>query len=237
VSLVVGAGGEIGKALTARLHARGDVVLAADLPGRVPQEGERLRPLPLDLRDDAQTAEVLRAAGPLDRLCYAAGVSGPVGTPAELTLAAFDTVMDLNLRAALGTVLAALPGLRKGRDPAVATVASIGGLRANGHLLPYTVSKHALLGLTKALAKEFRSTGVRVNAVCPGPVESSMLAGIDIGIRPAAPGEVRANRLAGVPMGRYATTDEVAAAAEWLLGPDSGYCNGTILTLDGGITA
>jgi NAD(P)-dependent dehydrogenase (short-subunit alcohol dehydrogenase family) len=101
-------------------------------------------------------------------------------------------------------------------------------------LVGYIASKHAVVGITRTAALETGERGIRVNAVCPGPIEGRMMRSLEDGW---GGGEIREALLKAIPMRRYGSVDEVAATVAFLLSPEAGYCNGATYVLDGGQTA
>lgn len=102
---------------------------------------------------------------------------------------------------------------------------------------PYVVSKHAVVGLTRTAALEAAQGGVRVNAICPGPIRTRMMDSIEAMMGPEDPAGVRGQFEMSAPMQRYGTPDEVASLVCWLLSDESGYVTGAIYPIDGGTTA
>ncbi|HTY56014.1 MAG TPA: SDR family oxidoreductase, partial [Candidatus Binataceae bacterium] len=121
---------------------------------------------------------------------------------------------------------------KQGRG-AIVNTASVAGLRGFQALPIYVASKHAVIGLTKSAAIEYARAGIRINAVCPGPIETPMMERID-----SAEGQAtRADYEAFVPMRRYGTPDEIAQAVLWLCSDAASFITGAALSADGGILA
>ena len=163
----------------------------------------------------------------IDGLVHAAGrVSvDPVGA---LTAPLWDAVVDVNLRAHALIVQALLPLLRAADDAAIVGISSIEAIVGNGAIPAYCASKAGLLGLTRALAHQLGPEGIRVNAVCPGFVETPMLAGA-LSIPGLREGFEKAS-----PLGRLAQPVEIAHAVAFLLSPKASFITGTHLVVDGG---
>lgn len=174
------------------------------------------------------------AFGRLDVLCNNAGIDPPTATTfAATTDDDWDRIMRVNLRSAFLFSRAAVPALRRSGAGAIVNTASLAALRPIRSEAAYSVSKAAVLALTRGLALELADSGVRVNCVCPGALESP------VGDRAAGmtPDELRARteRLAsGTPMGRVGTYAEVARTMLFLAGPAAAYVTGTALAVDGG---
>jgi 3-oxoacyl-[acyl-carrier protein] reductase len=141
----------------------------------------------------------------------------------------WDTTMGVNLRGAFLCSRRALRAMLKARWGRIINVASAAGLRGNPGQAAYTAAKHGVVGLTKSLAREVGGRGVTVNAVCPGFVETDMVAGVNDAMR-----AVWTNL---TPLNRFATPEEVAAVIAFLAGPGASYVNGAAIAVDGGLTA
>ena len=156
----------------------------------------------------------------------AAGIVGPVGLLEDCRDEDFDLAMTVNVRSVWLGLKHALKALKlKGRG-SIVVVSSLSGNIGSPMLSAYCATKHAVLGLVRAAAKESATSGVRVNAVCPGPVNSVMMKNIDIAMG-------RAGAEASVPMRRYAEPIEVAEAIAFLCSEKSAYMSGSTLMLDG----
>ncbi|GAA2901288.1 SDR family oxidoreductase [Pseudonocardia halophobica] len=241
VVVVTGAGGDIGRATATLLAARGARILAVDLAGDAAEAtasvirdaGGHATAMVADVTDPAQVrAYALRAAelGPITGFFNNAGVEGRVAPLGEMTVESFDAVFAVNVRGVFLGLSALLPVLESGG--AVVNTASSGGLRGSPGMSAYVASKHSVVGLTKVAALESAARGIRVNAVCPSGVDGRMMDSLDAQRAAAGVRPVEAER-----MGRRATPQDVAGAVAYLLGPDSGFVNGTMLSVDGGKTA
>lgn len=238
-ALVTGAASGIGRATAALLAAEGAHVAATDvtLPGlealaaEARAAGGDLRPWQMDVADDASVrrvvAEVAAALGGVDILVSCAGVSIPAPFGDE---AAWQKTFEVNLNGMMRTIRAALPHLKACGAGRVVNIASTEGLGATPLISPYTASKHAVIGLTRALAVEVALDGITVNAICPGPIRTGMTAPI-----PEEAKQKWARR--NVPLKRYGEPDEVAHAILSLVLPASSFITGTYLLVDGGMMA
>jgi NAD(P)-dependent dehydrogenase (short-subunit alcohol dehydrogenase family) len=242
--VVTGGASGIGRATCRALAAVGRGVAAWDLNGTGAKEtaaecadrfGVSSTSLEIDVRDaDSIAAGVqptLDALGAVGGLVHAAGIPmAPTDHP--LDFAGFDTVLQINLRAEASLVQAFLPALRDAQPgAAVVGLASIEGLIGHGAIPAYTASKHGVIGLTRSLAHALGKEGIRVNAVCPGYIETPMFA-------PAvsAPG-ARESYLAKIPIGRLGAPEDVARLVRFLLSDEASYIHGSAVVVDGGVTA
>ncbi len=237
-ALVTGGGRGIGRAIAAALTGAGAEVTVlgrdAAVLGEVVERGWATGRLVCDVTD----AEALRAAldRPLDVLVNNAGAveTAPIG---RLDRAVWDRMLALNLTAVYEGCRAVLPGMMRRRAGRVVNVASTAGLTGYAYTAAYTAAKHGVVGLTRALAKEAATTGVTVNAVCPGYtdtglVERSARAAAAKTGRPAD--EIRAFFASANPQRRLVQPDEVAAAVLFLCGPNSDAMNGQAIAVAGG---
>jgi 3-oxoacyl-[acyl-carrier protein] reductase len=189
----------------------------------------------IDVSDSAQVHrlvdDVAARFGGIDILVNNAGVAVPGGAMAPE--AEFEDgwrhTLDVNLTAQVRLVRAALPHLQASAGGRVVNIASTEGLIATGGLAAYTASKHGVIGLTKSLAVELGRTGITVNCVCPGPINTGMTADI-----PDADKDTYARRR--VPLRRYGEPEEVAQMTLSLVLPAASFVNGAVLVVDGGMT-
>ena len=150
--------------------------------------------------------------------------------PAEL----FDKVMAINVRGAFLGLKYVLPSMIAARKGAVVNTASLAAYIGSRNLGPYTASKHAVLGLTKSTAAEVARKGVRINAVCPGPVDTPMMREIEAAQSPEAAESLRAQRTASIPDGRYAEPEEVANLMLYLVSDLASHITGQGIQINGG---
>jgi 3-oxoacyl-[acyl-carrier protein] reductase len=173
---------------------------------------------------------VIDRYGTIDILVNNAGIALPAPIDAEGFDDAWDATMAVNLTACARMVRACLPYLRHDGQGRVVNIASTEGLGATGSISAYTVSKHGVIGLTRSLAVELGASGVTVNCVCPGCINTAMTALI-----PDADKTKFAHRR--VPLRRYGDPEEVAHATLSLVLPAASYVNGAVLVVDGGMLA
>jgi len=173
--------------------------------------------------------EIREALGPVDGLVNNAGVALPAAIDGENFESAWNTTLAVNLTAYTAFVRAVLADLRRDRAGRIVNVASTEGLGATAYMAPYVVAKHGVIGLTRVLAVELGPSGVTVNCVCPGPINTGMTAAI-----PDDHKTVYARRRTALR--RYGEPEEVAHATLSLLLPAASYITGATLVVDGGMT-
>jgi len=193
----------------------------------------------LDVLDAAAIAAAAREVGPVPVLFNAAGVVHP-GSVLEFTDAEWDLAFNLNARAMAHTIRAFLPGMLALGGGSIVNIASVAGsVKGVPNRFVYGASKAAVIGLTKAVAADFVSRGVRCNAICPGTVDSPSLAA-RISAQSRASGkseaEVRDLFVGRQPMGRLGTADEIAALAVYLASDEAAFTTGSVMIADGGMS-
>ena len=186
-----------------------------------------------DVSDPAQVragvARVVQAFGRIDKLVNNAGIA--VFKPVmETTYDEFRAVLDTNLNGAFICTQACVPEMLKAGGGAIVNIASISGLRASTLRVAYGTSKAALLHLTKQLAVELGTVGIRVNAICPGPVETEMA-------KLVHSVAIRTDYYDTIPLGRYGSVEEMAQTVGFLCSDDASFINGQFLAVDGGFDA
>ena len=232
-ALVTGAGSGIGEAVARALHAEGAQVVLADAAGERVQAlaaelGPRTQALTLDVRDEDAVAG---AMGGLDVLANVAGIGSTTNAP-DTSLEVWEDVFAVNARGTFLCCKHAIPSMIERGGGAIVNTSSVAGLVGLPNRAAYCASKGAVLALTRALAIDHVGQGVRVNAVCPGTVDSPWVRRLvdDVGESIDA---LRARQ----PMGRLGSTDEVAQAILYLASDAAAFVTGTGLVIDGGLTA
>ena len=184
-----------------------------------------------DLSDPAQAARAVEGAqaalGHLDALVCNAGVALPVQLLTDTTDDQWRRVMGTDLDGVFFTLRAAIPGMVSRKRGAIVTVSSMWGVTGGSCEAPYSAAKAGVIGLTKALAKELGPSGIRVNCVAPGAIETDMTAFLTPEDRAALADEA--------PLGRMGTPEEVAEAVRFLAGEEARFITGQVLRVDGGM--
>lgn len=245
-AVVTGAGGGIGRAVSLALAAAGVRVLAVDLSeaaGRKTEalaraRGHDVRFCPADVADEASVrayvGTAVEAFGEIDVFMNNAGWQGKMAPLADYDVETFDKVMAINVRGVFLGLKHVLPVMVAKGAGAVVNTASFAAHVATRNLGPYVASKHAVLGLTKTAALEVARSGIRVNAVCPGPVATAMIDEIEAGQAGGDLTELRRKRTASIPDGRYATPEEVADLMIYLASDRAGHITGQGIHINGG---
>jgi 3alpha(or 20beta)-hydroxysteroid dehydrogenase len=242
VVLITGGAGGIGRAAAVRFASEGARVVLVDLAAAALAESvaavEKVAGEVLAMEADVtRFADVERYAeaaiarfGAIDVFFNNAGVLGAVKPLVEYPEETFDRVLAVNVKAVWLGMKAVAPRMRAAHGGAIVNTASIAGLRGSPNIIAYTASKHAVVGMTRAASLELARHGIRVNAVCPAPIETPMARQLET--------EVRRERLtATIPMRRYGTPEEVAALVAFLASADAAYITGAIYAVDGGAMA
>jgi NAD(P)-dependent dehydrogenase (short-subunit alcohol dehydrogenase family) len=233
VCVITGVAGGIGAATAARFAREGARVVGVDLVEH--STGEL--PLQADLVDEDVVRSIYTRAreelGRIDVLFNNAGISpADDASVLDTSLDAWERVQAVNLRSVFLCCKHGIPHLLDGDGGSVINTASfVAVLGAATSQISYTASKGGVLALSRELGVEFARRGVRVNALCPGPVDTPLLRELY-----AKDPEQAARRLVHVPMGRFAAADEIANAALFLASDESSYITASAFTVDGGIT-
>jgi NAD(P)-dependent dehydrogenase (short-subunit alcohol dehydrogenase family) len=234
VALVTGAASGIGRATADLLGELGAQVVASDIDDTA--DLGRVRFVAADVAEEGAlekvVAEAIRAFGRLDCAANCAGVGGGHASTHEYPVETWDRIVAVNLRGTWLSMRAEIPAMLAGGRGAIVNVASTLGLRGSPFGSPYSAGKHGVLGLTKTAAIEYAQQGIRVNAVCPGAIDTPMM---DETFE-RFPG-FREMLTGFVPMGRMGSPAEVAAAIAWLCSDAASFVTGEGLTIEGGLLA
>jgi NAD(P)-dependent dehydrogenase (short-subunit alcohol dehydrogenase family) len=248
VAVVTGAAGVIGSATIRLLAERGAKIVAVDRKQadlevaikELPASAEAIA-ITADVTEEDGVKEYVRAAvdkfGTIDVFYNNAGVEGEVKPIQDYPLEAFRKVLDVNVVGVFLGMKYVLPVMLKQNKGSIINTASIAGLLGSPHIAVYSASKHAVIGLTKSAAWECTGTGVRINCVCPGLIESRMLSAIFQG-RAAGNAPVPSEKMVDrIPARRLGQGSEVASIVAFLASDEASYVSGSAYTVDGGRTA
>lgn len=249
VVLITGAGGGIGRAAARRFAEEGARVVAVDLPdsalddtvAAVKETGSEALAVAADVTRSEQVQKYTKAAidtfGGIDAFFNNAGIEGWIGPLTEYPEEVFDKVLAVNVRGVWLGMKYVGPAMRKRGGGAIVNVSSVAGLGGTANLIAYGASKHAVIGMTKSAALEFAPDKIRVNAVCPSPVETRMMRSLERGFNADHPELVKQGMAANIPLGRYGEPEEVAALVAFLCSDEARFITGGIYTVDGGMRA
>ena len=248
VVIVTGASGGIGRATAQRLAAEGASLLLADLAGPGLAESAqqargtgRVETLAVDVSREDDVARMVASAeqrfGGVDVLVNNAGIEGAVCPIEEYPVEAFDKVLAVNVRGVFLGVKHAAPALRRRGGGSIVNLASVAGLQGEANIAAYVASKHAVIGITRSAALGLGPHNIRVNSVCPSPVETRMMRSLEAGLggNPASAEIVKKSISERIPLGRYAEADEIAALIAFLGSDDAKFINGSQYTIHGGM--
>jgi len=246
VALVTGAAGGIGRAVALALGQVGAKVLLVDIAKEaglhtqslIANVGGEAMFVQADVSDPDQVQNYVNTAmqawGRIDIFMNNAAWQGEIHSLVDYPLDVFEKVMNINVRGVFLGLKYVLPIMIQQGKGAVVNTASLGSFLATRKLGPYTASKHAVMGLTKTAALEVARKGIRVNAVCPGPVDTEMLREIEASQATGSAEQLRAQRTASIPDGRYADPVEVANLMVYLASDLSSHITGQGIQINGG---
>jgi NAD(P)-dependent dehydrogenase (short-subunit alcohol dehydrogenase family) len=245
-AIVTGGGGGIGRAVSLALARAGAQLLVVDLNREAAQTtaelvqavGGQAQVAVADVsRSGDVAAYVAQAVSAWDRIdifINNAAWQGPVLPLVDYPEDDFDRVMAINVRGVFLGMRHVLPVMLQRRSGAVINTGSLGSYIGTRSLAPYTASKHAVLGLTRATALEVARKGIRINAVCPGPVDTELLRAIEAEQASGGTEQLRQQRTASIPDGRYAQPEEVANLMVYLVSDQASHITGQGIQINGG---
>src|SRR5579859_5937626 len=245
VALVTGGGNGIGRATSVAFARQGAKVMVVDRDGDgaqatvgiIRQNNGDAVAVTADVTKVADVKAYVKAAietyGRIDCFFNNAGIEGKLAPTTEYD----EAVIDVNVKGVFLGLRHVLPEMIRQGGGAVVNTASVAGLVATPGMSAYVASKHAVIGLTKTAAGEVAHQGIRVNAVCPGPVDTRMIHALEEQISPADPAAVGARYQAAIPSGRYTTVDEIANMVLFLCSDLASNTTGGQFVVDGGRTA
>jgi NAD(P)-dependent dehydrogenase (short-subunit alcohol dehydrogenase family) len=244
VALITGAASGLGLATAAAFAQAGASVVLADwneqsvrsAAEKLTAQGHMAVAVRCDVSDDAQVEAMIRTTietfGRLDAAYNNAGVQNVLAETADTTGKDYDRVMGINLRGVWSSMKFELQQMRKQGSGTIVNCSSLGGLVGGAQRGIYHAAKHGVLGFTKSAALEYAARGIRINAICPGliqtPMSDEMVA--------AGQGDALKAMEKSIPMARVGRPEEIASAVLWLCSEASGYVTGQSLSVDGGFT-
>lgn len=239
VAIVTGGASGIGEAVVQLLHEQGASVVIADLDS---SEGAALQAElgagALFVATDVADADAVQTLvdqteaqfGRLDILVNNAGIGCFASTP-DLPVAEWQRVIDVDLNAVFYGCRAAIPAMRRAGGGAIVNTASASGMAADYHFTAYNAAKAGVINYTRCVAIDHAHENIRCNAVCPGPVDTPILADVS-----GVP-DIRTLWHQAVPMGRFARPEEIARVIAFLASDEASYLTGVSVPVDGGLTA
>jgi NAD(P)-dependent dehydrogenase (short-subunit alcohol dehydrogenase family) len=244
VAFVTGASSGMGLATARAFAEAGAAVTLVDVDDQalraadtqLRDAGHRILAVHCDVADEAQVAAAVDATveafGSLDMAYNNAGIQAPATDAADEPAEMFDRVNAINLRGIWASMKHELAHMRTRGSGAIVNCSSLGGLVGLPGRAAYHASKHGVIGLTRSAALEYAPRGIRINAICPGTIETPVVT------RMIAAGDLDGDEAAAnQPIGRLGTAEEMAAAVLWLCSPAASFVVGVALPVDGGYTA
>ena len=248
IALVTGAAGVIGTATMRLLAERGARIVAVDRKegplkdavAGLPASAQAVV-ITADVTQEDEVADYVRAAvakfGTIDVFYNNAGIEGEIKPITDYPLESFRRVLDVNVIGVFLGLKHVLPVMLKKNSGSIINTASIAGLIGSPSIAVYSASKHAVIGLTKSAAQECSGTGVRVNCVCPGLIDSRMLSAIIDGRNPGNAPTPTERIVDRIPARRLGQATEVASIVAFLASDEASYVSGSAYTVDGGRTS
>ncbi len=248
VAIVTGATGGIGEATARRFLEEGaSVMLVGRSRDKLEEtrkrlsEFDKLADFVADATDEAATRESVEATvesfGGLDIVVANAGMEGNFAPIEDLSVEEFERVLRTNVIGVWLSLKYAVGPMKTAGKGSMIALSSIAGMIGAATMAPYIASKHAVFGLVKTAALELAESGIRVNAIGPGPIDNRMIRSLESQCSPEDHSAGHDYIVSLVPMKRYGTNEEVANLAVFLASDESSYCTGGILMIDGGFTA
>jgi 3-oxoacyl-[acyl-carrier protein] reductase len=242
-AIVTGAGSGMGRAIAQRYAAEGasvacldvDLAAAQATADGITKSGGNAHPVQVDVASSSSVDNAIKESvsqlGGVDILANIAGILDGYAPVLETSEELWDRIMGVDLKGVFLITKAALPTMLKGGGGAIVNMASIAGLVARGGGAAYTSAKHGVVGFTKQAAADYGLKGIRVNAICPGAVETAMTKQI------LEEGDAAViDLINAVPAGRHAQPEEIANLALFLASDDAAFIHGASYVIDGGWT-
>lgn len=248
VVLITGAAGGIGKEAARQFASEGARLSLIDQSqsslNEVVQDlnlNDKCLAIPADVSKEEKVIEYVSMTvdkfGAIDVFVNNAGIEGRVQPITDTTDENLSLVLGVNVKGVLFGMKHVLPIMLKRKQGSIINTASVAGFIGSPGMASYVASKHAVIGLTKTAALECAEAGIRVNAVCPSPVDNRMMRSIEEGIAPGSSEEVKKQFVQIIPMKRYATNSEIAQLILFLASDESKFITGASYRIDGGMAA
>ena len=249
VVLITGATGGIGRVAAQEFARKGAKLSLIDISESKLKEfkkqikivNDKVLLISADVKDEEQVkdyvSKTIAKFGTIDIFLNNAGVEGEVASIIETLKEDLDYVLDVNVKGAYYGLKYVLPIMHNNNKGSVINTSSVAGFIGSLGMAPYVASKHAVIGITKTAALEGAPSNIRVNAVCPGPVDNRMMRSIEDGAAPGNGDAVKAEFLKTIPLGRYASNEDIANLINFLASDASTYITGQTYRIDGGMNA
>ena len=246
-AVITGGAGGIGKEAARLFSEEGADVLIVDLDEQALDNavrdigGNSVSYCVADVTDSAANETMIQVAeeryGGVDILLANAGIEGEVKPIVDYDEAMFDRVMNVNVKGVWLGLKSAIPAMKRRGGGSIVITSSVAGLQGTPNIAAYGTSKHAVIGLMRAAARECAALNIRVNTVNPSPVETRMMRSLEGGMGPGNEEAIHEQVAANIPMGRYAEPIDIAKVMLFLASDDSGWSTGAVHAADGGSTA
>ena len=246
-SVITGGAGGIGKEAARLFSEEGANVLIVDLDEQALIAAVRdigsntVSHYVGDVTDGAANEQMIQVAeeryGGVDILLANAGIEGEVKPIVDYDEAMFDRVMEVNVKGVWLGIRSAVPAMQRRGGGSIVITSSVAGLQGTPNIAAYGTSKHAVIGLMRAAAKECAASNIRVNTVNPSPVETRMMRSLESGLGSGNEQLIHDQLAANIPMGRYAEPIDIAKVMLFLASDDSSWVTGAVHAADGGSTA
>lgn len=249
IAVVTGAGGGLGQAVCRRFAEEGAKVVLVDLKEELAKgtsdEIKQYDAAPLIVKADVTQSEdvqryvdeTVQKHGRIDIFFNNAGIEGEVAPTADYDENEFDQVIAVNLKGVFLGLKHVLKQMEKQRSGSIINTSSIGGLVAHENFCAYVASKHGVTGLTKTAAIEYGKKGIRINAICPGPIDTDMVKHAAEKHNPDNPQEYYDIVTSLVPSNRIGQPKEIGSLVTFLASDEAPYINGAAIPIDGAMTA
>jgi NAD(P)-dependent dehydrogenase (short-subunit alcohol dehydrogenase family) len=246
VAVITGGSGGIGRATAKKMLAEGAEVLIIDVDSDALAEAkneiqeDKLHIFQADVTKpeevQAYADEAKKLFGRVDIFFNNAGVEGVVKPLDEYPLETFDQIVNVNIKGVFYGLQSIFP-LMKEKGGSVIITSSVAGLTGTPNVLPYVASKHANIGMMRSAAMEGAPHNIRVNTINPSPVDNRMMRSLEEGFAPGQAEAAKKNFEQSIPLGRYGKNEDMAHAVVFLASDESEFITGTVIPVDGGLTA